>query len=67
MLSNHGSGSQLLMVPRTPRSRQGDYLADGQVRLTKEDEYALRDQGRSARSSLSLAANSGDGGASASL
>ena len=56
--SSHYSDIGVSGLPRTPRAREGDYVADGLVKLTKEEAFALRNQGCTPRSSISSRSNS---------
>lgn len=56
--SSHYSDIGVGGMPRTPRVKEGDHVADGLVKLTKEEAFALRQQGCTPRSSISSRSNS---------
>ena len=56
--SSHHSDIGVVGMPRTPRAKEGDYMADGLVKLSKEEAFALRQQGCTPRSSISSRSNS---------
>ena len=56
--SSHYSDIGVGGMSRTPRVKEGDHVADGLVKLTKEEAFALRQQGCTPRSSISSRSNS---------